>query len=365
MFSVKDLNASASTLDIVSSQGLISGPLFWQVLYVVLTLDILAAMFATGANILTIIVYRRLGYAESINISLSALAISDLGVAVTTIICVLAILLPTAPNSPFTYEIFINLGAYPHMFFTRASALITAYISVERYLCVFLPLRVKGIFTANRTLAAMIVIFFLTFSPIAVTLLSYPLGWSFSPEQNRTVLTVLPVDDSIILTSWYIIQVYIAFFLPVLTFVTVSFSTVFLTTSLRRSQVWRDANRSTAIIAENNRNNTASSTSTRSAVTNSKETKAVKMVIVIATIFTVATIPSCANITAVTTIQDFTIGGRFSHLYIISGMALLFVDSLNSGGNVIIYLFMSSRFKQATLTVLCEKSQVQQNRQSK
>ncbi|KAK3748091.1 hypothetical protein RRG08_018297 [Elysia crispata] len=361
MFSVKDLNASASTLDIGSSPGLINGPLFWQVLNVVLTLDILAAMFATGANILTIIVYRRVGYAESINISLSALAISDLGVAVTTIICVLAILLPTVPNSPFTYEIFVNLGAYPHMFFTRASALITAYISVERYLCVFLPLRVKGIFTTNRTLTAMIVIFFLTFSPIAITLLSYPLGWSFSPEQNRTVLTVLPVNDSIILTSWYIIQVYIALFLPVLTFVTVSFSTVFLTTSLRRSQVWRDANRSTAIIAENNRN-AASSKGTRESATNSKEKKAVKMVIAIAVIFIVATIPSCVNMIAITTIPGFTMRGRFSHLYTVSGMTLLFVDSLNSGGNVIIYLFMSSRFKETVFTMQCGKSLVSQKR---
>ena len=362
MYLVKNVNM---TWDIGSSPGLINGPLFWQVLNVVLTLDILAAVFATAANILTVIVYRRVGYAESINISLSALAISDLGVAVTTIICVLAMLLPTVPNAPFTYEIFANLGAYPHMFFTRASALITAYISVERYLCVFLPLRVKGIFTTNRTLAAMIVIFFLTFSPIAVTLLSYPLGWSFSPEQNRTVLAVLPVDDSIILTSWYIIQVYIALFLPVSTFVTVSFSTVFLTTSLRRSQVWRDANRSTAIIGKNNRNNTASSTNTRQAATNSKEKKAVKMVVATATIFIIASIPSSGHMIAVMTIPGFTIGGRFAHSFSISGMMLLFVDTLNCGGNVIIYLFMSSRFKQATFNVLCEKSLVPHNRRRK
>ena len=362
MYLVKNVNM---TWDIVSSPGLINGPLFWQVLNVVLTLDILAAVFATAANILTIIVYRRLGYAESINISLSALAISDLGVAVTTIIWVLAMLLPTVPNSPFTYEIFVNLGAYPDMFFTRASALITAYISVERYLCVFLPLKVKGIFTTNRTLATMIVIFFLTFSPIAVTLLSYPLGWSFSPEENRTVLTVLPVDDSIILTSWYIIQVYIGLFLPVSTFVTVSFSTVFLTTSLRRSQVWRDANRSIAIIGKNNGNNTASSINTRQAATNSKEKKAVKMVVAIATIFIIASIPSSGHMIAVMTISGFTIGDRFAHSFSISGMMLLFVDTLNCGGNGIIYLFMSSRFKQATFNVLCEKSLAPHNRRRK
>ncbi|GFR74644.1 alpha-1A adrenergic receptor [Elysia marginata] len=341
------------------SLGLISGSLYWQIMGVVLGLDIALSVFATGANILTIIVYNRLGYTDSINISLSALAVSDLGVAVTTIVCVLGVVLPIIPSASFTYEIFVNLGANPHITFSRASALITTYVSVERYLCVLLPLKVKSIFTPKRTLASMVVIFALMFAPMPVTFLRYPMGWKYSAAKNKSVLGVLAVSNSNVMTAWYIFSTYSSMVLPILTFAIVIVNTVLLATSLQKSKAWRDANRSQSSTTAGKKGG-AFSSETKLPEAKSKETKAVKMVIAIATVFIVATIPSSVNMIAIMTVPGFHIGGRFSKLHSIAGMLLLGVDSANSGANVIIYLYMSSKFRNATLSALCGKSEVRQ-----
>ena len=101
----------------------------------------LAGLFATGANIITLMVYSKMGFADTTNISVTALALSDLGVAVTTVICVLRPFLPFI-NASFTNEIFLVLAVYPHVIFARISAMITTYTSLERYVCVLFALKV-------------------------------------------------------------------------------------------------------------------------------------------------------------------------------------------------------------------------------
>ena len=111
-------------------------------LLVILGLDMLAGLFATGANIITLMVYSKMGFADTTNISVIALALSDLGVAVTTVIYVPRLFLPFIPNASFTNEIFLVLAVYPHVNFARISAMITTYISLERYVCVLFALKV-------------------------------------------------------------------------------------------------------------------------------------------------------------------------------------------------------------------------------
>ena len=345
------MTTSHLTNDFQPVPGLVSFSFYWRLMSVVLGLDLLVAVAATAANIITIMVYRRLGYADSTNISLTALAISDLGVAITTFNCVIGVLLPTIPNVPFTYEIFFLPASSPHVLFSRASALITTYLSIERYLCVSIPLKIKRIITPKRTLVAMIVIFMAALGPFPVVCLRWPVGWRFYPERNKTLLGTLFVTDPTVLILGNISQVYVSLFLPVFTFFTVFICTILLAVSLKKSKAWRDANKSTTskIVSKGDDSLPESVTS------KSKEAKAVRMLISIATVFIISSIPSSIHMFFVLTIPEFDLNGRYSNLYSLTGMMFLVVDCINCTANVFIYYNMSSKFRRAMLTLFFGK----------
>ena len=321
--------------------GLLSDSMHWRLLSVILGLDITAGAFATGANVVTILVYSKMGFADSTNISLTALAISDLGIAITTVTCVIGNVLATMPNVSFTTDIFLTTAAYPHTFLARISALITTHISIERYLCVLLPLKIKRIITPTRTLIIMIVFFVATFAFYPIAFIRYPLRWVFYADLNRTLLSVNPDSGTTALRLNNTLVLIMSIIIPFLTFFIVVVCTILLSLSLQRSRAWRDVNKSA---------------STNTAGRTEKEARAVKMVITIAVVFIVATIPSCMHTVATTVVPGFSISGRYANLFDITWMSFFGVNSINSGANVIIYYRMSNKFRQAMLRFLPRKT---------
>ena len=344
----ESLNISHLTsLDTVST-GLMSDALFMRIQTIMLGLDVVVATVATIGNVITILVYKRLGFADSTNISLAALSVSDLGVAITTFSCVAGTLLPRITDASFTSEIFMISAASPHVLFTRSSALITTYVSVERYLCVSMPLKVKSIISPKRTLVSMVIIFAATFSIVPITYFRYPIGWRFYTERNKTLLGVLIVTDKTELLFGAFAQLYISVFLPVFTFFTVLICTALLALSLQKSKEWRDANKSTRQIQEENNLELSSS--------KSRETRAVQMVISVATVFIISSIPSSIHMISVFVVPGFDLTGRYSNLFAITGMSFLIVDCINCSANVCIYYKMSSKFGQAMFALLNKRS---------
>ena len=218
-----------------------------------------------------------MGYADGTNISLTALAISDLGVAITTIGSVLGVFLPFLPNMPFTTSIFLIFSANPHVDFVRTSALITTYISVERYLCVLFPLKIKSIITPRRTLIAMVMSFTAIICTFPLVVLRSPIHWKFFPALNRSLLTISRSTDPHITSLYGGDRVYKNAVVPIFTFSTVLSATNLLALSLRRNKAWRDANKSQPTGSKATREN--------------KELRAIKMVMSIAIVFIICSVP--------------------------------------------------------------------------
>ena len=344
------LNTSVTVSSPGPPQGLVSDTVYWPMLSVVLGLDMLAGLLATGANVVTLVVYSKMGFADSTNISLAALAVSDFGVAVTAVICVFPPVSPLIPNAPFTHDIFLAPAAYPHVFFARISAMITTYISLERYLCVLLPLKVKTIITNRKTLIAMVIIFGSVFCFYPLVYIRYPIGWKFDPYKNRTVLGTILNNDAIALLSDKIRSLVTSAVLPFSTFIMVSLLTVLLALSLQKSKAWRDANKSITPKTQDKTGGHSDSEKSQS-----KEARAVKMVITIAVVFIVTNFPSSIHTITAQTLPGFTITGRYSRLYEVCGMMFVGLNAVNSGSNVIIYVKMSNKFRQAMLKTFCKR----------
>ena len=122
--------------------------------YLIYSQTLPGAMFVTGlgeiiGNILTVLVYIRLGVKETIHLSYVTLAVSDFGCVITTIwigVCHSPIMeatlarlrLKTDIETSATYK-----SAWLHFGFSRTTALLSAWISQERCLLVTFPSRVK------------------------------------------------------------------------------------------------------------------------------------------------------------------------------------------------------------------------------
>ena len=339
-----------------SLPGLFSGAVYWQLLHIVVDLVTAVGVFATGANLVTITVYYRMGFADSTNISLTALALSDLGIALTTISSALGLLLPTIPDAKFTHEIFLTTSVHPHTLLSRISAMITTYLSIERYLCVLLPLKIKTIITPRRTLIVIVAIYGATFGLYPVLVIGYPIGWKFYPERNASLLGVVPNLHPTVVMLDNIVLFVVSTFLPCVTFFSVIVFTLLLSLTLQRSKAWRDANKY-------NSSNTQSADETGSKLTakQSKEDRAVRMVLTIATVFIVTNIPSCIHMVAMAAVPGFSVTGRYSKLFLLMGVLYLGVDSVNSGANVIIYYRMSNKFRHAMISLFSSKTDQPRN----
>ena len=95
--------------------GLIGDAMYFRMLGIIIDLDIIIGAFAVGANFITITAYCRMGFSDSTTISLTALAVSDLGIAVTTITTSVSALLPAVMSVPFENDVGVILSAIPHM----------------------------------------------------------------------------------------------------------------------------------------------------------------------------------------------------------------------------------------------------------
>ena len=355
---ISSFNTTSVSSGLKSLKGVLSEAVYWRILSVVLGVNITVGVFATGANIVTIIVYSRLGFSDSTNISLTALAISDLGIAVTVVITAIGTILPAMFDVPFTKDIFLTTTAYPHILLSRISAMITTYLSIERYLCVLLPLKIKTVITSKRTLVVMVIIFGITFSLYPNGLVRFGIGWTFDFKRNKTVLGVIPTKDPIVLRLHNLILLIFSVILPSVTFFLVVLCTILLSLNLKKSKLWRDANRYTP-------SNTAAGTRSLESIGKSKtpkkhpskEARAVKMVIAIATVFIVTSIPSCVHIFAVMLVPGFTAVGRYYRIFDVCGISYFGVNAINSGANVIIYYRMSYKFRSSMLALFFQNKE--------
>lgn len=145
------------------------------------------------ANVANIATFIKQGFKEIIDISLTALAVTDMA----SLICLLWMCL--CYNKSFCELVcgvidlarvaYLTAGV-PRAYFTLVSGCITTIVACERCLCVIKPLQVKVIFTRKRLGIALSSVSLVVLGPFLSAYYTTGLGWVFSPQRNRTVLSL-------------------------------------------------------------------------------------------------------------------------------------------------------------------------------
>ncbi|GFS09450.1 chemosensory receptor A [Elysia marginata] len=315
------------------------------------------AIFTVGfvgitGNILILCTYWKVGFTDSINISYMAMAVSDLG-------CVASIVwsgLCWNPgfNSVVAIEardVVLPTGGFATTAFGKITAMITAFISLERCLCVVFPLKVKTLITRQRTIYFIALMYVVHVLPTSLVYVVVRFEWHFSEQRNRTVLGVKYLRNPTEQTITDVLWVFHSLPLQFIPLIIVVVCTIFLIITLNRSARWRSGN-SKGITEDRHRRNEPEISSGKPRAS-SKEDRIIKTVILIAIVFIVCSSPAAINNAVTRAEPEYRASGKYRKLNLFVAGSTACLNTINSSVNIFIYYKMSSKFKLALKKLVC------------
>ena len=294
-------------------------------------------LMGTITNIINIIVFCRQGFKESINVSLCGLAVSDLGCLLTLQwlnICFNPLFQEAdLPFDPLQIE-YIT-GGWPHVCFTRVTGLITAYVTLERCLCITMPLKVKLIMTPRLTAGFVIGSHLVMFASTAPAYKVNLPHWEWDPSRNRSILGLRFTPDKVEIER---LAHGINNFFGYLAFVAIIVLTAILVTSLNSKTRWREQAAGSGGASQK--------PGSESADVGKKDRRVVKMVVVISSVFIACFCPVTIIFIAKIIWPGFGKFGSQENIYqAIISIAFMF-ETANSSVNIFIYLKLSTKYRE-------------------
>ncbi|XP_059168402.1 neuropeptides capa receptor-like [Physella acuta] len=283
-------------------------------------------------NIINIIVFYKQGYEDSVNITLTALAVSDIG-ALVTVLLASVFINPWFLRSDVPIlqtDLFSMVAFFPHNYFIRVCGLVTAFASCERCLCVLVPLKVKQIVTKRFSVIVNVFIFIIMLLDLFPVYYVVYLDWRFVPELNKTMIASLyrqnPYD--IFGISYFVTDVFVPFF----TFFTIILSNTIIAIKLKSRSEWLNS------VSHQNMN--------KEKFVSNKEKKVVLMLTVVSVIFIVCLIPQSAILSAVSQVPGLGNGGIYFNLALLCYSISYLMEAVCSSVNIIVYYKMSSKYRE-------------------
>nr|KAI8727765.1 hypothetical protein BgiMline_033291 [Biomphalaria glabrata] len=195
-------------------------------------------VFGITSNILNILVFVRQGFQDGVNITLAALAVSDIG----ALLAFQAYIINYNPlielkNLVYRKTLFGFLALCVHQYFIKTSAMIIALASLERCVSVTMPLSVKLIFTRKVIVIANVSMLLCPLIFVYPTIQTVYIDWMFLPEMNRTFLTLVFTNASynVVSTQNFVSNM----FLPYLNFLTLVVCSTIIFIRMRTRSRWR------------------------------------------------------------------------------------------------------------------------------
>ncbi|KAK6970734.1 serpentine receptor class gamma-16 [Biomphalaria glabrata] len=282
-------------------------------------------------NVIKVIVFFKLGLRDSTNISFFVLSLADAGVGLL-LIGFSVVFNPLFKDAVTYIEISVSISFYcltwPYGFFSRVASLMTAVITVERFLCITFPLKVKEILNPTVATVTSVTLTLAVLASVMPAFKARTLGLVFSEKLNQTILGIVLSDDKEeYLSLTYLFSFFAMGVFQILSIVIIVIFTIALTHKFLQITNWRNR------------------VSTKSDELSSKEKRLVKMIIFMSISFLIFSIPGMIFCLFAVFDESFAYEGPCRNLYLIFSSLIFPPDSLNSLVNFFLLLYMSSKFK--------------------
>lgn len=295
------------------------------------TLCGIISLFGIVANVISMVIFYRQGFTNTINISFFGLAVSDL--------CCLVMLLwvgmclnPFVSRSGVPWvplEFQYLTGSWPHITCGRITSYITVYITAERCLCIVVPIKIRQITTPMRTTVIVCVIYTVNVVPLIPEYATSYFQWKYFPDMNRTLLSITYTRSRSHVEG-------LVFFLNSIlgstSFVAVIVFTTILAFKLQSTSKWRSM---------------VTSIGNQQKHLLKRDKKTVKMIVLIASVLIVCYTPG-AIISMTTFVEpEFYLGKRYVNICAAMWSFGFMFQAMNSSVNIFLYYKMSSVYRQS------------------
>ncbi|KAH9505319.1 hypothetical protein Btru_059251 [Bulinus truncatus] len=305
----------------------------------------LIGAFGLGANVTNILVFYRNGLSNSVNMSFFFRSASD-------VMRILSILWSGVSLNPYVDslqapvrfgDVFYATGGMVSSCTTRVTVCITVYVTLERCLCVLLPLKVKTIFTPGRTLLVMVLVYVINIASFIPVYSSMQLVWAYSGVQNRSILSLVFKDKRTVVEGLsYVINNAILTAGVILLFI----FTFLLMVLVKVKARWRKEN---------------AADKDQVKMTTARDTKLMVMVLAVALVVVGCVTPRLLLTAVSAAVPDFNFGGRYETVFRTAHYVLYIFAAVDSTVNILIYYTISANYRQAFYTLVLEKMASEQN----
>ncbi|KAK0043183.1 adenosine receptor A1 [Biomphalaria pfeifferi] len=153
---VANISTPMSTSQDVTTQQIIGNDI--RDVIIIVNMAVLCQIVSVAGvivNVFNVCVFVKQGFRDALNVTLASLALADLGIVVFAVwLCVCYNPLFSKLDLPFKPMEFVYLTAgLPRLSCARVSSWILAIASLERCLCITMPLTFKSIITPGRSFA--------------------------------------------------------------------------------------------------------------------------------------------------------------------------------------------------------------------
>ena len=309
-------------------------------------------------NILVLRVVTKRGFGRNrIHLSYITLAVLDLCCILASVACgftTMDVFLRQFDKRT-GYRLSALIGGLPHVAFSRTTGLVTAWITLERCLCVVFPTRVKIMITRRVTRAVLVAITTIGCAPMACVYAYVRFDLQVeSMVKNSTISTFAPdVDRDARWIQDAVLLLY-GLFYPLFSWVSVTACTAVLVTTLRQRSKWRGDNlaRCVAETSTGHRPSANVNTSQRKQAFSAREHRITKVVIMTAGLFIVCSTPMSVNLMARVSLPEYSRDGLFRYLFLVNGMVVVLLTQLNSSLNTVIFTLSGQKFRGLLLATL-------------
>ncbi|KAK6959125.1 FMRFamide receptor [Biomphalaria glabrata] len=326
---------NSTNFNALNIQGLINPDIvtFFLTLNITICANVIGLLGILG-NIVSLINFTKYGMQDSVSVTLSALVISDSG-ALFAQLFINVLISPfwkSVDHPFFSLSILSSTLFYPREYFIRVSGTITVFASLERCLCVIIPMRVKRIITRNVAIVVNVCIFIAILSyllpPLAVTYYE----WRVDPRKNRSLIFLVYRDnaESVFKVSYMVLDL----FLPYCTFFVLIVCNTVIVLTLKSKSKWRQSTTGHGV----NQLSGKPEIST-------KEKKLVIMLVTVSTIFIGCLSPQSAMLTALGIVRELKINGPYFDLSLLVYSFTFLLETINCSVSVLVYYNMSSKFR--------------------
>ncbi|KAK6976059.1 G-protein coupled receptor frpr-1 [Biomphalaria glabrata] len=299
------------------------------------------AFIGTVTNTLNVLVFYKQGFKDGTNISVTAIAFWNL------LKCLCGLV------TKFSYPIsFVDQAfgvtwdniTFPYIEYTTIYAgyvtfSLAAFLSVERFLCVWKPFTAKSLLTPTTIFLSVVIISIGTFGAYVVVYFAYTIKFEYSQTFNTTVAIYVFSDfyyqKSAVFMVYYQVQ---AILIPAISFILMSLFSLATVYCLKKNSQYLYNHQSFKTNAP------------------SREKQVSKTLLIVILVYIINLFPRFVFYIAQLAEPEFYVLRKYNNLFVTVALLIFIIDSVNSCSHFFIFTVFSSNFKDHLLSLFLSKT---------